>query len=406
MSLTKLLEQERFHPDLWKNIITGNVFFEALLGEDKSSDWRKIGTLMKKWSKVFELRRGRDLEEKDFQEKCAQWEHADKLIACAEFAACLESDQLTELLSEEKKGLRIELDKYLANQNERLSESRGLQNDEIIALCWIFLEKKLSPEVRRIPFVTAPKKQGEEGRVHILELRKSEIYGLTIQNPSIFPFVYYISKIHLDFKRAIEKALSFNVKTWKEEKTELQNQIDNLRNSSDDADKELLPELQKSLKDMTTMGRIERYGIIWEVKPFHAEHTGKEFEEFEKPEGSSLSEGVSGESIGLAAAVGIYFALRDKYPDERVLYSAKLNTDTNQFSKVDGIAEKIKAALKTNFIDTFVMHKDNFDENVRKIIDSNLNRGKSLRVKTIDPDGNERQTYPHSEGKLFSLNDF
>ena len=135
---------------------------------------------------------------------------------------------------------------------------------------------------------------------------------------------------------------------------------------------------------------IPRYGILWDIKPYG--------------ESSELSQGITGESIGLAAYIGIYFTLRDKYPDQRAIYSAKLvETEDNklQLGKVNSIPAKIRAAININKkalkdnpqaippFDGFGIHKSNWNEELLDII-----RNEQFQISVLDDFGSEINTYP------------
>lgn len=399
--------------DWWKNkIIVGDAFFHDLLNH-KEKDWTSETINLEKWLDVFVKKilriddslKSDSLSQKekkhylylkqDYERSLEQWTHALKLLLCAKyvaendsaFPAVLESPrekiEFTSAIQKELSNfLQKVFSKKVKTDNTKINkiEITTLERDEIILFCSLFCGGNLADNFIEVPFATAS--SPETGAIHKLVLKKVQSFGLVRRNPCVFPEVHnYAKKIDPNFSEAVEAAFLFNSQSWADEQME-----------------------QK-------FGRFGKYGIIWDVKPF-----------YNNAEKSTLAEAVTeqkqrsdnkingeqklnqeietlyGESIGLAAAVGIYFALRDKYPDERVIYSAGLSIDnrnrpTGKIAAVDGIPAKINAAIDSTIIDTFVIHQDNFKDKDREKIEPMLIK-RHFRIKTLDSDANEVETFP------------
>jgi len=403
MSMLDVLKIEPKLISNWEKIVDGDGFFQRLLRENKNSDWFSITEELERWERVIEVCRFEELTETEYEEKSNQLKHAHKLLVLA--VACYQNEESVKQILENNRIELLSLFDNLSKSQAKQFDELGIKNDEFIVLSSIFSKRSLTSNVRKVPFVTGSEDTHGKGRVHFLELRKFESYHLAMRNPANFPNVSnYARNITTDFQQAIQNALDANLDNWENEKAQLKEQISQLESTDQHSNSFKLNALKKDLSYMEEMGNIERYGIIWDVKPLHPspefEYINNDDYLYEKDENTNV-ENITGESAGLAAFTGIYFTLRNKFPDSRILYSVKLETnmrlqDKNpskiKFSRVGYIPSKIRAAIETDFIDTFVIHEDNFKGNERDEI-AHLIKGKNLRIKTIDSNGNDLETY-------------
>lgn len=349
--LLDLLDQRPKNRTNWQcTIASGKALFDVLR-KGPDTDWdlaeRHLGSFITEF-----------INDQQFDEECdrsteiAQWIHASKLFLSARFV--FENREVVDDHLKSFEGrlailgdLRRSTDEYSKSYCHPISFSEN----EIILFCSLFAHELICDSLT-IPFATVSSSSATEGgSVNLLELTKVRSFGYVGRDPRYFPCAgRYIDEIHDDFQNAIRLAYKFNLR------------------------------LSKNGLDGTEVGS---YGFVWDVKSFSSDCT--------------KATPLHGESIGLTAAVGIYHSLAGTIPDNRVIFSAKLlegedREPTGRFGKVDGIASKIKAAINTGEIDTFVIHHDNFTNGQEAKIRSLLAEANCFRVKVIDSDGHEIKT--------------
>ena len=378
-----------------KEVVKGENLFHDFL---QSNDLEKSLDSLRLWLNFFnrELRRGR-IDEKTYNILRQQWKHGAKLFVCASFVEAHRESFSS--IKEAGAGL------FLSEKIEELAaalftENIEISRDEAVLFSSIFYEKSLPSESRQIPFATAL--DGKGGRINILELRRIKSHRLAIQNPCIFPHVnaYTDNSVGEDFSKAIDLALQINVSLWNKEKTILDSKIKDLDAlPKEDVNKSELNGLKKDLSFMNSLGDINRYGILWDVKPYELSTGQSKAHETDR----EPIPPIDGKSIGLAAFFGIYFTLRDKFPDERAIYSAALDpNDGNKLiiMEVDSIPEKVKAAIEINHalsanpraippFDGFGIHKNNWNSELSGIIEN-----EQFQIFVLDDDGSVVKTYP------------
>lgn len=368
MSLVEVLKIPRKCP--WKhwsqNIVLGDTFFQLLLREPENTDPKKICGLVSNWDIKFDRNPDWDKPSSDaFKEGL---NHIRFLAFCAAFAN--ENRDSLEKIFFRTPEKRDELRDLMGLMNEKSFEFRHVPDSAAILIS-AFYWKGFLTETRSVHFA-AVDESGTKGQLYTLELRRIKSVSCVIADPT---FVLAIDGESLETKRnfvdAIETAFSINRATWRSEYKELEQRLAVLERDQKDGkviNKSELEGVRTELNFLDTSNvegsdNIERYGILWRVKPFNRQ--------------SEHFDAVSGESIGLAAYVGIYFALRNKYPDERSIYSAAiLGDETTGFKleKVEGIPVKIQAALEVNRkakakdpngippFEGFAIHEDNFTD--------------------------------------------
>lgn len=139
----------------------------------------------------------------------------------------------------------------------------------------------------------------------------------------------------------------------------------------------------------------DQIGAIWCIEEFPPQSVSSE---------KDLE--IEGPSAGAAAAVGFYHALRNQFPDNRVIYFGALPTKQETaatiterpfFTKVGGVKLKTQAVLKHNDIDTIVVFDaDNFQEakealcdhfGVKQEAEAKLSQMNGPRIFYYQPDG-------------------
>lgn len=378
----------------WNNVITDSENFFNYLCADNNIDWTKCGELLQIWRfDVIETEIEYEKKQAKLKEKIKlttkhnklikQWEHAVKLFICAKYIAENKSQLPKDFeTSDDKFTLLTNFRQQTTNDFKRFSVE--IEENEIKLLCSIFHSKSLPSDIREIPIVTAPEDPNIKGMIHILELRKVKSYGVAIQNPCVFPQSnLYANEIDRDFRDAIQTALKVTILSWNSEIASLEKKITAIESRIDHQEEDDLNFLKKELSEMINVGNINQYGIIWDVKPYYKD---------------TKTNKLHGESIGLAASVGFYHILRGTFPDDRVLFSAKWNLDTNskicKLGDVGKIPRKIEAAIKTKYIDTFVLHEKNFKSNGKEEIKDLLKDEKNFRLIILDENGNEKDVFP------------
>lgn len=377
ISEASLYNQERF-----KHVELSNQTKELLKQNPTDIKLIPLNRMLLEDAYPLEInRKNMVIDYKNYDIFLQQWQHAAKLYVCARF---VEENRESFLSIREKNKDTFLSDKVEELASALFTEKTGISRVEAILICSIFYEKPLSSEVRQIPFSTAS--DGKSGQIYVLELRRIKSYKLAIQNPCVFPHVNnYSNKYGKEFSEAINLALQLNVSLWDEYKNNLESEINRLDEllksdeSKGSVNKSKLKGLKKDLNFVENLGDINRYGILWDVKPYELPtDNSKADEDVGKP-----IPPIDGKSIGLAAFFGIYFTLRDKYPEERAIFSVKLagNGDKLELEKVDGIEKKIKAAIKINQdtlvanpeaippFDGFGIHKDNLGDLNGEILD-------------------------------------
>ena len=395
MNLVDLLNQIPKTDKTWEQTIAKrDLFFQALVksSEHDFEEATKSEHLIN-WYKTFRLKRTWWAEEKS-DNLSSQWKHAVKIFICARFVTQNNSKFPAALESDEGKDWLFRNLQDRFEEFSKIASPIEMHGDEVLMLCALFSDKTSATSRIEIPFATAPPTASEAGRIHILELRKVQSFGLVQQNPCVFPGAdAYAKHIDSDFRMAIKTAFLLNEKPWEEEGLE------------------------------EKFGRFGLYGIVWDVKPFYVgaeteklidfenrkkkDSTVEPDEDIQKLLDKQYDRTLHGESIGLAAFVGIYRVLRGTYPDKEVLFSARLKVARENgeavggICSVAGIPQKIKAAIETNFIDTFVLHEDNFKQHQtgeksdeRQEIERLLKNREHFRLKVLDSDGNKTGVFP------------
>jgi hypothetical protein len=395
MRLADYLNQRPKNQERWEqNVARQELFFQVLINSNVN-DFNEAAHHLIKWYEAFRLLLiKQQIKLEKYDDLIAQWKHAAKLFLCAEFVAKNISKLPAAFEREEDKDWILTGIQECFEEITQKTLPIEVHGDEVLLLCLLFSDKTVSKSAIEIPFATAPATASEKGKIHILELRRVRGCGFVQQNPCAFPSAeVYAKKIDSDFRMAIKTAFLLNRKPWEEEKMD------------------------------EKFGPLSQYGIIWDVKPYYIEAEKEKLSDFEKRKikdsmvepdeeikellDRQPDQTLYGESIGLAALAGIYRVLRNQSPDERVLFSAKLEEalengeEVVKISGVAGIPQKIKAAIETNFIDTFVLHEDNFKQrqtgeksDERKEIEALLKNRNHFRLKLIDCDGNERDVFP------------
>lgn len=376
-------KQQKYRPKkswAWwdENIAPKDILFIAFKSAIKNAsadDWEKVNMHLVEWTDCIPV--------KD-KKRTKQFTQAVKLYVGAKFVSELPAEDKD--LSDSLKSSKLDKDQRITLNNKIQEKIALLPTDfnylkselnnsktDLIFLCELFAQE-IDWNWVEVP-VVAKQKHQEVGKVYNLELKKVLIYGEVMANPTFLenPAEY----IKDDFLQSIGTALKFNREFWEKKKEE----------------REEIWEKANQDKD------FDKFGFIWDVVPLEVKNDNLIEENLTDADKSGTEE-KRGESAGLAAAVAIYHALLNQIPDNRVVYSARLETSskdsnpTGEIKPVEGIIAKIKAAIKTDFIDTFVMHEDNFNEKKNEIM--KLIEGKPFRIKTINSDGSKIETYPET----------
>lgn len=430
MTLLELLNQDPKNLDNWARVIGEEVYFESLLREGEDSDWDSAETHLQQWFDKFEsFHEQRRFAEEDAANSALhriainQWQHAAKLFVCARFAVD-HVEAVKQIVGDNFNAFTSE---FVADQGKRLSQLKNLDftDGSHAFLCGLFDEKSNSEgtvfsQVRRIPFATASESE-DEGRIHILEIARVRSHQMAIRNPRVFPHVdVYAESIADDFKKAIDLALVVNTHCWDRELVELQERIDELKKlSKHEVDASELRGLESDLRFRQGLGSIKPYGVVWDVKPHLTEKQRKEWRIYKESVRKALRDGketgdiakprielyyqtLLGESIGLAAYSGIYFTLRNKFPDQRGILSAHLVDNQQKSLEIKGvrsIPQKIRAAISINEdyrrngpdeiqpFDGFGIHEDNWkDKKEREEILTAI-EGREFQIIVLDSYG-------------------
>lgn len=339
-----------------------------------STEWEEVG------QQLFDWKDGYITVENERQDK--QFRQATKLYVSARFVAELfakEKDLANSLKSSKlDKDQRITLTNKiqekvasLPREFNYLKTELDSSKSDLIFICQLFAQE-IDWNWVEVPIVAKHKHQ-ESGKVYNLALRKVLTYGEVTPNPTFLenPDEY----LKEDVLQSIRTAFEFNREFWQK------NKVDN---------KEIWKKANPD-KD------FDEVGFIWDITASEVKNDNS-IEESLADTDELKTEIIKGESAGLAAVVGIYHALLNQIPDNRVVYSARLETDskklkpTGKVRPVEGILAKIQAAIETEFIDTFVMHEHNYNEKKNEVM--KLIEGKSFRIKTINSEGIVVGTYP------------
>lgn len=373
MSISEILtirEEDSPWEVKWKQeIASGDLFFRLLLSELDHCTWENLRTRLHDWLRVFKA----NLEEgiftgSVFGELEGLRKYADRLVGLA----CFVGENRETLDSIFVNGPN------LTALMETLNEKEQSEFDEHdIALISAFYWKGIPGEKREIHVATVidtadanNKKVKRIGPLCTLELRRIKGVGCASPDPTYFPSSDETRFVTgPDFVDAINNAFSMNRISWPTEFKELEGKIAGLEKDQAEGKFIVKSELEGlrserdflNTADKNSSDHIDRYSILWRVRLYN--------------EDEEIPPGIDGRSVGLAAYVGIYFALRNKFPDERSIYSAAISGDeTTGFTleKVEGIPEKIQAALEVNRkakdpngippFDGFAIHEDNFTD--------------------------------------------